>query len=254
MIVSKNELYAILKNSFQSSNFCYGNFDDPIKAIIWLENNGFSGIEELEKLLPYTKKEKLRTSIQFTDKKYKRTNFDCKYHSLLAIESYITDNLQLKMRTSDSVICTITHCHNRKFILHTQEKLAQHNISTIALWSQGSKTPCTTAALKSHRSEHLHFFDALKSNLPLSHAEKDQSITLICDKEPDMETLIARHQKNQPLLFDEIKKQTKKIQPKTTTNQYKPITLSEELWQSLYRLAEDGFVTHSDASLHQAGA
>ena len=229
MIVSRNEFSSLTKNFFKASQHCYGNYDDPIHSIFWLEANGFSGIQTLEELLenniyqakkPFIKSPKDTPSIDI---------YNCQNQCLLTIESFIADAIHCQLQHKPSIKLKLHHCRSQTPIIHTIEKLALEGITSIAFWKNESDKSRINAALKPHSSDQLYFLKRIRQPHLKKEVPKAHSVTLLCHKKLALNDVIQIHKREEVKFFNAIEKLVVTHAPITTSGTANQINFKIDL-------------------------
>jgi hypothetical protein len=132
--VSKNELIAALKKSFEGLGFQYGDYLDAANMVAWAQMHGLDGLGQLSLALPFLDK-KPHSSRALEPAPSEFWVFDVEGDSILLCGSQIVDIACSVARQQSAVCVRVDNCHNRLFVIERLANAAQRGLATMACWS-----------------------------------------------------------------------------------------------------------------------
>lgn len=181
MKVSKNELSAALKKSFEGLGFSYGDYIDAAAMVSWAQMAGLNGLEILDHALPFLDSATGQSRALSYSSDSANPVLDAQGASCLLCASQIIDLACALARKNRSVTLRLDNCRNRLLVLERLSNAAQRGLNLAAGWrSQDSFYMATIAAGES--------FPALttlpyKTSFKTEDSEIKQSLFIICTVE-----------------------------------------------------------------------
>jgi len=137
MKVSKNELTAALKKSFEGLGFSYGDYLDAAAMVTWSEMTGLDGLQTLERALPFIdagNSQSPALGYRYADSNNPHPVLDAKGASSLLCGSGIVDLACSLARKNHSVMLRVDNCRNRLFALERLSNAGQRGLVAAMGW------------------------------------------------------------------------------------------------------------------------
>ncbi|MBT8764934.1 DUF3726 domain-containing protein [Metapseudomonas boanensis] len=245
MLISANELNALLKRVFEGMGYTPGHYEDAAALVSWLQLHREDGLGELERALDLVA-DRERPPAELVVEGPATLIAECHGRSALNCLPALLELACVQALEQGSIGLEVHHCHNRKFILKVLADCARQGLWARAQWDNGHDPV----------RRHLARIDAgaayptyQEYRLP-EHApqEKRQSLTLLlgtpAHSQPAVEIEDAREERCiTPADFALAREQA--LENGTE--------ISPALWQRLNRLAEAVLVESSERSRSGAG-
>ena len=174
MKVSKNELSAALKKSFEGLGFSYGDYIDAAAMVSWTQMTGLNGLELLDRALPFLDSATGQSRALSYSSDSAIPVLDAKGASCLLCASQMIDLACALACNNQSVTLRLDNCRNRLFVLERLSNAAQRGLNLAAGWyRQNNFYMATIAAGES--------FPILKTfPCKIEDLEIEQSLFIIC--------------------------------------------------------------------------
>ncbi|MDE0840791.1 MAG: DUF3726 domain-containing protein [Porticoccaceae bacterium] len=134
MKVSKNELTAALKKSFEGLGFGYGDYLDAANMVVWAQMHGLNGLEQLCRALPFLDGPVYGCRALEAEAS-ELWIFNVEGASILLCASQIVDIACSVARRQSKICVRVDNCHNRMFVVERLANAAQRGLTTMACWS-----------------------------------------------------------------------------------------------------------------------
>ena len=138
MLISSNELTALLKRVFEGMGYPVGYYEDAAALVKWLQVHGEQGFGELQRALPFVA-DRERPALQLLAEESQALLFDCHGRSALNCLPSIVELAETKALEQGCVNVKVRNCHNRKFVLKLLVDCARQGISGLAYWQNGKQ-------------------------------------------------------------------------------------------------------------------
>jgi len=190
MRVSHNELTGLCRRAFEGLGFPSGEHDDAADMVVWLEQHGLHGVDQLRRGLdhlaggPYARMEK-----RFEDSSV--VVIDGGGNSVLVSGSLAVDLVYAKARRKGLAVVKIQNCYNRRLMLGYLARCARRGMNLLAFW-RDSEEPVVVEQVVSIRA-HEEFPTLLLYQID-DHDDtltRNRSVTLVAS--PHFSMLQALH-------------------------------------------------------------
>ena len=247
MLISSNELTALLKRVFEGMGYPVGFYEDAAALVKWLQVHGEHGFGELQRSLPYVA-DSQRPAMQVLAEENQALLVDCHGRSGLNCLPTIVELAQTKVLEEGCVNVKVRNCHNRKFILKLLVDCARHGISALAYWQNGKQPTSEHVASIAAGAEYPSYSEALLANT--CHVVDTQTMTLLLSTRIDLQGQL-RAPEAQRSGYRSVPPEQFALAGKSTLEGGMDISI--ELWQQLNQLAEAVLVENSEQSRGGAG-
>jgi hypothetical protein len=246
MLISSNELTALLKRVFEGMGYPPGYYEDAAALVKWLQVHGEQGFAELQRALPYVA-DRERPALQLLAEESQALLFDCHGRSALNCLPSIVELAATKALEQGCVNVKVRNCHNRKFVLKLLVDCARQGISGLAYWQNGKQPVSEHVASIAAGAAYPSYSEALLSD-PAS--ADTQTLTLLLSTRID--------------LFGQLhgsagqRSGYRQVGPEQFAQACQGaleggMDIAIELWQQLNQLAEAVLVENSEQSRSGAG-
>lgn len=182
MLISSNELTALLKRVFEGMGYPVGSYEDAASLVKWLQVHGEQGFGELQRALPYVA-DRQRPAVQLLAEESQTLLFDCFGRSALNCLPSIVELAASKVLEQGCVTLKVRNCHNRKFILKLLVDCARQGISGLAYWQNGKQPVSEHVASIAAGAAYPVYSEAL---LEHASAAATQTLTLLLSTHLDL--------------------------------------------------------------------
>ncbi|MDH4555955.1 DUF3726 domain-containing protein [Pseudomonas sp. BN417] len=245
MLISANELTALLKRVFEGMGYAPGHYEDAAALVSWLQLHGEDGLGELERALELVA-DRERPATDLVAEGPATLIAECHGRSTLNCLPTLLELASVHALEQRTVQVEVRHCHNRKFILKLLADCARHGLWAQASWDNGH------APVRRHLARidaNAAYPTYLEYSLP-DHAPRAdrQSLSLLlgtaAQPQPALEVEAAGKERCiTPAQFSEAREQALEH----------GMEISPALWQRLNLLAEAVLVENSERSRGGAG-
>lgn len=245
MLISANELNALLKRVFEGMGYTPGHYEDAAALVSWLQLHREDGLSELERALDLVA-DRERPAAELVAEGPTTLIFECQGRSALNCLPTLLELASVKALEQGSVCLEVRQCHNRKFILKLLADCARQGLWARASWDNGHEPVRRHLA----RIEAGAAYPSYREYKLPEHAApaKPQSLSLVLGT--------AAHP--QPILEDEAVRDDRCVTPTEFALAHQQalengMEISPALWQRLNQLAEAVLVESSERSRSGAG-
>jgi LDH2 family malate/lactate/ureidoglycolate dehydrogenase len=137
MKVSRNELTASLKKAFEGLGFSVGDYQDAAAMVIWSQMHGFSGLEQLNRALPFLNNCPCLHA-QLVSNGDQQALLDGQNSSVLLCGSQTVRLACALARQHGHGFVQLDNCHNRMLVIQRLVSAAQSGTALAAYWVQGA--------------------------------------------------------------------------------------------------------------------
>ncbi|RJG09006.1 DUF3726 domain-containing protein [Pseudomonas cavernicola] len=247
MLISSNELTALLKRVFEGMGYPIGYYEDAAALVKWLQVHGEQGFAELQRSLPYVA-DIQRPPLELLAEESQALLFDCHGRSGLNCLPTIVELAQTKVLEQGCVNVKVRNCHNRKFILKLLVDSARHGISVLAYWQNGKQPASEHVASIAAEASYPSYSEALLADS--GTAADSQTLTLMFSTRIDLQGQLHGAGAKRSGYRQVIPEQFARAGEGALEG---GMDISNELWQSLNHLAEAVLVENSEHSRSGAG-
>ncbi|AOE85456.1 DUF3726 domain-containing protein [Pseudomonas sp. TCU-HL1] len=136
MLISANELKALLKRVFEGMGYAQGTYEDAATLVGWLHLHGEDGLGELERALELVA-DRERPASELIATQPAVLTFEGHGRSALNCLPAILELARTEALAQGRVSVEIDHCHNRKFVLKLLADCARQGLWAQASWDNG---------------------------------------------------------------------------------------------------------------------
>ncbi len=249
MYVSLNELSAALRRCFEANGYSVGQYEDAANAIVWLEQHGCKGLDELYRSLPFLETDQVKPGSQVSYEDASSLVLECTGRSALNCVAAAVDLVQVKARHAGIATLTLHNCHNRMFVMKALADCGRRGLSAVAYWQNGSDVITEhTAAIRAGDSYPNYARVALSPEACDDVAEH-QSLTLLCTRQLNLTSSLRNQLKGKDLL--ELTPQQLEENGRVALD--KGIHIDAQLWASINDIGSAVLVENSESSRQGAG-
>lgn len=246
MLISSNELTALLKRVFEGMGYPAGYYEDAAALVKWLQVHGEHGFGELQRALPYVA-DSQRPAMQVLAEESQALLADCFGRSALNCLPSIVELAQTKVLEQGCVNVKVRNCHNRKFILKLLVDCARHGISALAYWQNGKQPVSEHVASIAVGAGYPSYSEALLAD---AGAADTQTLTLLLSTRIDLSGQLHGSAAQRSGYRQVSPEQFARASQSALEG---GMDISIELWQQLNQLAEAVLVESSEQSRSGAG-
>lgn len=247
MLISSNELTALLKRVFEGMGYPVGYYEDAAALVKWLQVHGEQGFGELQRALPYVA-DSQRPALQLLAEESQALLFDCFGRSALNCLPSIVELAQTKVLEQGCVNVKVRNCHNRKFILKLLVDCARQGISALAYWQNGKQPVSEHLASIAAGAAYPCYSEALLADT--GNAADAQTLTLLLSTRIDLGGQLHGSAAQRSGYRQVSPEQFARAGQGALEG---GMDISIELWQQLNQLAEAVLVESSEQSRSGAG-
>lgn len=252
MYVSLNELSAALRRCFEANDYSVGQYEDAAASIVWLEQHGCRGLDELYRSLPFLDADQVKPESQISYEDATSLVLECTGRSALNCVAAAVDLVQVKAQHAGIATLTLHNCHNRMVVLKALTDCGRRGMSVVAYWQNGSTviTEHTAAIRAGERYPHYSQVELAGEALQEALASDNrQSLTLLCTRQLDLTSSLRNRQQGKGLL--EMTPQQLEANAAATLDQ--GVNIDDQLWDSIYSIGNGVLVENSESSRQGAG-
>ena len=246
MLISSNELTALLKRVFEGMGYPVGYYEDAAALVKWLQVHGEQGFGELQRALPYVA-DSQRPPLQLLVEESQALLFDCHGRSGLNCLPSIVELAQTKVLEQGCVNVKVRNCHNRKFILKLLVDSARCGISVLAYWQNGKQPVSEHVASIAAGARYPSYSEALLADPAMADT---QTLTLLFSTRIDLQGQLHGSADQRSGYRQASPEQFARAGAGALEG---GLDISIELWQQLNQLAEAVLVENSEQSRSGAG-
>lgn len=136
MLISANELTALLKRVFEGMGYTTGQYEDAAALVSWLQLHGEDGLGELERALDLVA-DRERPQPELNAEGAGVFAADCHGRSALNCLPGLLELASVQAREQGLVRVELQRCHNRKFVLKLLADCARQGLWAQARWDNG---------------------------------------------------------------------------------------------------------------------
>ncbi|MDH4564123.1 DUF3726 domain-containing protein [Pseudomonas sp. BN411] len=136
MLISANELTALLKRVFEGMGYTPGHYEDAAALVSWLQLHREDGLGELERALDLVA-DRDRQANELVAEGPATLIAECHGRSALNCLPILLELACVQALEQGSIRVEIRHCHNRKFILKLLADCARQGLWAQARWDNG---------------------------------------------------------------------------------------------------------------------
>ncbi|WP_300651236.1 DUF3726 domain-containing protein [Pseudomonas sp.] len=246
MLISSNELTALLKRVFEGMGYPVGYYEDAAALVKWLQVHGEQGFGELQRALPYVA-DSQRPPLQLLAEESQALLFDCHGRSGLNCLPSIVELAQTKVLEQGCINVKVRNCHNRKFILKLLVDSARCGISVLAYWQNGKQPVSEHVASIAAGARYPSYSEALLADPATADT---QTLTLLFSTRIDLQGQLHGSTGQRSGYRQVSPEQFARAGEGALEG---GMDISIELWQQLNQLAEAVLVENSEQSRSGAG-
>ncbi|MND35601.1 hypothetical protein D3C80_262420 [compost metagenome] len=245
MLISANELNALLKRVFEGMGYTPGHYEDAAALVSWLQLHREDGLGELERALDLVADRDRRAS-ELVAEGPATLIAECHGRSALNCLPTLLELACVQALEQGLIQVEIQHCHNRKFILKLLADCAREGLWAQVRWDNGhDPVRRHLARIEAGAAYPTYEEYRLPAHLPQTNR---QSLTL----------LLGTPAHPQPAPEVEAARETRCITPADFALARDQALengteISPALWQRLNQLAEAVLVENSERSRSGAG-
>lgn len=251
MNVSKNELTALLKQTFEALGFFSGEYERAAETIVWTEMNGMGGLGALNLALPYFAQDKHQPTKLISDNPGHAT-LDAENGSSLSCADLAMDLAFVKASTQGFATVTVLNCHNRKLLLKSVIDCGRRDMACMAYWRNASN-PIIEHVCSAGSGVIPHYRASTvpaQGNIEYAHR---QSLFICCSSS------VQRLDDHFHSRFRQAQEEITTAETAAMERHYRNslsqgLDIDEQLWQRLQQLAKKVLVESSAQSRMGAGS
>ncbi|WP_137821472.1 DUF3726 domain-containing protein [Pseudomonas sp. D(2018)] len=245
MLISANELKALLKRVFEGMGYALGTYEDAAALVGWLHLHGEDGLGELERALDLVA-DRERPMAELIAEGPATLTVECHGRSALNCLPALLELASVQALEQGLVRVDFLHCHNRKFVLGLLTACARQGLWAQASWDNGhGPVQRHVAWIDAGDANPTYQTYQLAADAPLAQRQS-LSLTLGIPGDPQRLTEPA------PARYDRCVSPTEFALAGEQALE-NGMEVSPALWQRLNRLAEAVLVENSERSRSGAG-
>lgn len=254
MRVSKTELTALLKQTFEGLGFSPGDCQNAADMVIWAEMTGLEGLRELREALPYLQ-DTDRPAVQCVSEEDAHKVMDARSNSSLVCADLAINTARANALAHGEATVTLLNCHNRKLVARLLMDCGQLGLSCMAYWRNGSD-PVIQHVVSVHPEANSPCLPLYSSGCADQNSAMDkehcQSLFIVCakgsDKVSDKAARLLLHAG-----VDATRLRPDELQANYDAALNQGIAMDEQLWGDLLLLSQSVLVESSEQSRKGAG-
>jgi len=249
MKVSHNELTGLCQKAFAGLGFHAGDHEDAADMVVWLEQHGLGGVDNLRRGLDYLAKRDT-AAIQRAFEDSSVGVIDAAGNSVLVCGSLVADLAYAKARRKGLAVVKLRDCHNRILMLGYLARCARRGMNLMAFW-RNSEDPVVVEQVVSIRAyEEYPTLLLYQVEDPDDTYTRNRSVTLLASPHFSMLQALYPDPEEATLLQvlgpEDFERQSRRVLEQG-------MEVDDDLWQRLKDLSALNLVESSETS-RQRGA
>lgn len=243
MRASPNELRSLLKQAFEGCGLDQGAYESAADLVLWSEMNGLAGFELLDGAIQRClQSPKVRMSV--AEHRAQRCRVDAAGDSILMCGALLSDLVRASALESGFCVCKVSNVRDPILLAKPLAEAQQRGLFGMVYWARGNQMHL----IKSAAQECIDYLSC-----PAGPSAEQDGLTLVYARDQHW---IEQHQRDCCPSFDEMNichsaSQVKHHRQNTLSE---GVEISDSLWSTLNRVAENVLVESTEQSRQGAGA